>query len=224
MKVFLILTLTIIFLFFYQKSQLQETNASCPVIIKNRTDIGIKPIGCFINIIDTFFSSCINPYSKELIPDNGLTVTKYPEDLIEVIKKVKINGYQEYSDAILTKYQGTDYSQLSIIELATLGYLCGYSFISVCDTGDVNEVFYSYSQPLARSDGVVAKPDLPFTLTPPLNGYTNEVENASGKQLSCGYICPQNGTPQSLYTCGSMLYPTIKTPPRYSVYKIYVKN
>jgi hypothetical protein len=228
----LILIVTIILLYLYQRSNLENINVMCPVIngnFKVSGDIDIKPVGCFININDTFFTSCINPYSKESVQDSGISVNNFPEDILTVIKRVINNGYDLYGNKILNNYRGTDYSQLKIIELATLGYLCGYKFISITNESSKNKVFFSYSQPLSRSDGAPGKPDLPFKLMTKVNGYTNEVENAPNKDLICGIICLQNGKPQtdnfnSIYTCGSTLYPNITTPPRYSVYEIYEKN
>ena len=69
---------------------------------------------------------------------------------------------------------------------------------------------------------------LNYTLTPSLNNYTNETEKAPGKELSCGYPCMPNGKPETFvennvvkqYMCGSVGFPTIKTPSRFAVYKI----
>ena len=72
--------------------------------------------------------------------------------------------------------------------------------------------------------------DLPnYTLTPRLNNYTNELENDTSKELSCGYPCLPFNKPDTFvdsqgvtrqYMCGSVAYPTIKTPSRYAVYEI----
>jgi hypothetical protein len=228
----LIILVVLLAIFLYKKSKSNLENSYCPVI-KNKInfdvigDIDIKPIGCYINIIDAVFTSCVNPYSKETNPDNGITLSKYPDDTLNIIKKIINNGYDLYGNKILNKYRGTDYSQLSIIELATLGYLSGYKFMSITSEKQL-QVFFSYSQPLKDNYGTKAKPDLPFTLMPK-NGYTDEIENAPGKELSCGFPCMQNGKPQTsssgeVYMCGSLLHPTIKTTPRYSVYEIYEKN
>jgi hypothetical protein len=193
-------------------------------------DILIKPVGCYINILDMFFSSCINPYSTQKISDNGIWVMSYPNDILNIIKQSINNGFDLYGNKILNKYQGTEYKDLSLTELATLGFFCGYTFMSITNNNGVNEIFFSYSQPLYTTNGKIAKPDLPFTLMPRQNGYTNEVENAPGKELSCGTVCLKDNKPQvdpvsgNVYTCGSILNPTIKTPPRYSVYQIYEKT
>jgi hypothetical protein len=79
----------------------------------------------------------------------------------------------------------------------------------------------------------VSKSDLPkYTLTPKLNNYTNEEENAAGKEFSCGYPCLPGGNPMTFtengvtkqYMCGSVAYPNIRTPPRFAVYKITERN
>ena len=231
----LILVFTLILFYHYNKSTEKfDISPNCPVV-KNSNfntitgDILIKPIGCYINIIDQFFSSCINPYSTQKNPDNGIWVMYYPNDIIAVINQSINNGFDLYGNKILNKYRGTDYKDLSLIELATLGYFCGYTFISITNFNGLNQIFFSYSQPLSTTNGQIAKPDLPFTLMPKQNGYTNEVENVYGKELSCGNVCLKDNKPQidpvsgNVYTCGSILSPTIKTPPRYSVYQIYEK-
>ena len=67
----------------------------------------------------------------------------------------------------------------------------------------------------------LTKSDLPgYTLTPALNNTT---------ELICGFPCTANGKKQTFkdssgnerqYMCGSTTYPDIKTPPRFTVYKI----
>jgi hypothetical protein len=180
--------------------------------------IDIEPIGCFTNIYDTFFSSCINPFSKNETTDSGIILTKYPKDFSDFINRAIKNGFSTYGNELLNRYK--DNFNLSLIELATLGYINGYYYMSVANFEGKNEIFFSYSPPLNGNDQL-EKPDLPFKQITGINGYTNEVENAPGKELSCGYPCSTNDTNQkNVYTCGSILYPNIKTPPRYSVYKI----
>ena len=237
-KVLLILFIILIIIYFYSKKS-KFGSATCPVIKKIDSstlvniinDISIKPIGCFTNIKDMVFTSCINPYSIIKIQDSGITIKNF--DIINFVKGVINNGYDLYGNDILNKYRGTDYSNLSINEMAILGYLSGYKFMSICK-GNLNdnlstEYFFSYSPPMNSEISGDTKPDLPnYSLTPPLNGYTNENENASGKQISCGYPCLQNGNPQIVngnqFMCGSQVFPTIKTPPRYAVYQIFEKN
>jgi hypothetical protein len=219
---------------------LQNTDF-CPVVKKPNIstvsdlikDIGIKPVGCFTNVADLYFISCVNPYSTKKVIDSGIRITKYPEDIVTLINRVIQNGYDLYGNKIKNNYKGTDYSNLDIKELATLGYLSGYRFMSIYknDLNEKKNIFYSYGPPQSDQDTIMNS-DLPnYTLTPKLNNYTNENENAPGKELSCGYPCFKDKKPETFiengvqkqYMCGSITYPTIKTPPRYSVYQIFEK-
>jgi hypothetical protein len=226
---FILFALIVIYCYNTTKSKLDNINPSCPIVnFKTITgDIGINPIGCYINIYDQYFISCVNPYSTKSVQDNGMWVINYPDDMLTVINRAINNGYTEYGKSLKKKY--TDFSQLDILEIATLGYYCGYKFMSITNFDKLNQIFFSYSQPQVSTNGGAAKPDLPFALLPMKNSYTNEIENAPGKRLSCGNICLKDGKPQldekgNVYTCGSILSPTIKTPPRYSVYQIYEKT
>jgi len=216
----------------------------CPVVtapnfrtvIDPINDIKLQPIGCFTNITNLFFTSCVNPYSSEKITDSGINISNYPNDVTKIIRTVINNGYDIYGNKILNKYKGTDYSNLLLTELAILGYLCGYRYMSISSINPTSKnIFYSYSPPMGDlvSDKDISQPDLKnYTLTPKLNNYTNETNTTPQSELSCGYPCLQNGNPQSFnennetlqYMCGSSSYPNIKTPPRYSVYKIFEKT
>jgi signal recognition particle subunit SEC65 len=219
-----------------------ENTDFCPVVKKPSLstvsdiieDIGIKPVGCFTNIKDLIFESCVNPYSTKKVMDSGIRIINYPEDIVNLINKVIQNGYDLYGNKIKNTYKGTDYSNLNIKELATLGYLSGYRYMSIYknDLNEKKNIFYSYGPPQSDKDTVMNS-DLPnYTLTPKLNNYKNEDENAPGKELSCGYPCFKDKNPEILiengiqkqYMCGSITFPTIKTPPRYAVYEIYEKK
>jgi len=228
------------------KSSLSTVNDICPIINKPNfstvndpiNNINIEPIGCFTNVKDLFFISCINPYSNNQIEDSGIEIINYPNDIINLTKQVIKNGYDLYGNTILNKYRGTDYSNLSLIEFATLTYLCGYRYMSILSNGtdSKHEIFISYSQPMGdlTDNDSIAKPDLPtYTLIPTNGNYAHENNLKSGKELSCGYPCLKDGKPQTFsdnygtlrqYMCGSVVYPTIKTPPRYAVYKIFEKK
>ena len=166
--------------------------------------------------------------------DSGIDIKSYPDDIVSLIERVIKNGYDLYGNKILNKYNKTNYSSLDLIEIATLGYLSGYRYMSISKKNVNDEqknIFFSYSPPMSSNkEGDIAVSDLPsFTLTPKINQYTNEEENAQGKEISCGFPCLKNGKPQIFnkdkqFMCGSIVYPTIKTPPRFAVYEIYEKN
>ena len=241
----ILLSILIITSLFKKKNLVIQQDPYCPVVIKPSSDtitetidnINIKPVGCYTNIKGLFFTSCINPYSTSKIQDSGIFISKYPNDMITIIKRVIDNGYDLYGNKILNKYRKTDYSDLDLLEIATIGYLTGYRFMSIykLDTKNVKQIFFSYSQPMSSTESLndFAKPDLKgYTLTPKLNGYTNENDNTPGKEISCGFPCLKEGKPVTFkdgdvtkhYMCGSVVYPTIKTPPRYAVYEIFEKE
>jgi len=230
---------------FKKKEVIIKQDLYCPIVIKPSFDtiadtigsIDIKPVGCYTNIKGLFFTSCINPYSTSKIQDSGIFISNYPNDMVTLIKRVIDNGYDLYGNKILNKYNSTDYSDLDLLEIATLGYLTGYRFMSIYKTDNSNfkQIFFSYSQPMNSNETLndFAKPDLNgYTLTPKLNGYRNENENSPEKELSCGFPCLKNGKAITFkegdvtkqYMCGSVVYPTIKTPPRYAVYEIFEKE
>ena len=228
MKISILFLILIVYLLFIssKKSRLENINENCPVIFDNVTQresvngVDIVPVGCYINILDYYFLSCVNPYSSDnSLPDNGLTISKYPEDVVSLINQANQNGYTELANSILNKYSG-DYTGLTISDFGLLGYLCGYKFMSITNNENRNTVFFSYSAPL-KNQKSATKPDLPFTLRPTINNSTNEVDNIEGREISCGNVCvPETSSDGKNYTCGSILYPTIRTPPRYSVYKL----
>ena len=244
MKIIFIIAMIVLIYFVQNKKILSSfsPDSTCPIVKKLSPftltdiikDINIRPIGCFTNIKDLYFKSCINPYSKDKKEDSGIRITNYPEDIINLINIVIQNGYDLYGNEIKNIYKGSDYSNLNIKQLSSLGYLSGYRYISIYKN-DINEhknIFFSYGPPQPDRD-TDFKSDLPdYQLTPKFNNYTNENENESGKELSCGYPCLKDKQPEIFvengikkqYMCGSITYPTIKTPPRYAVYEIYEKK
>lgn len=121
-----------------------------------------------------------------------------------------------------------------------MGKLAGYNFISV-SKNDVSDkegfsMYLTYSPPTVSSaiykygydftdaafDSIVTESDLPeYSLTPKINS----------KGLKCGFPCLINDKPDTFvdssgverqYMCGSLNYPTLKTPERFAVYKIDV--
>jgi hypothetical protein len=200
--------------------------------------IGIEPYGCFSSLDEKFFQKQHNEYTN--VTDSLLIIDDTDRELKQLIMQVIDNGYNIYGFKMLNKYDPDKYRNISIEEVAVLAKLSGYNYLSVfkLDENSRGKIYLSYSPPmdelsqqfdksnLAKSD----KPD--YTLTPKLNQYTNEEEKAPGKQLSCGYPCTYNGKPLTFkdpdgnvrqYMCGSAGYPNIKTPSRFSVYKIVEK-
>jgi hypothetical protein len=196
-------------------------------------DIKLEPYGCFMNLKDEFFTSQVNRYaSNEKIADSG-TVIEDDKTLQRLILKIARNGFQQYAVSLNNK----TFDQLTLHELGVLGKLAGYNYISLYKMSPERrgKVFFTYSPPLNTTipqrytQDEFKKALLPtdldeYTLTPVFGQYTNEVEKDPSKQLSCGFPCNEtfidpNGIKRE-YMCGSMNYPTIKTPTRYSVYKI----
>ena len=248
---FLVLT---VFYFLIPKSNLITVQDAVPKIPNNKTlnemyrDIYLEPYGCFTNLKDHFFLKKINPYSKQKVFDSGIIISENEttKDMLELINKVIINGYDIYGNSILEKYSGTDFKHVNIEEIGVLGKLAGYNYLSIYKTNlrDRGKIYLTYSPPMESSitetigpnytidqyNSHLVKSDLPnYTLTPKLNKYTNEQERAPDKELSCGYPCFKDDEPhtftdsngeQRQYMCGSVAYPGIKTPHRYSVYHI----
>ena len=108
--------------------------------------------------------------------------------------------------------------------------MAGYNYLSVYKINETTrgKIYLSYSPPMDElMDNKLTKSEK-YTLTPVLNKYTNELEKAPEKELSCGYPCMSGDKPETFvengvvkqYMCGSAGYPTIKTPSRFAVYKI----
>ena len=130
---------------------------------------------------------------------------------------------------------------MNIHEIGVLAKLAGYNYISVYKLNEMTRgnIYLSYSPPLDNQVDTnenyqksLTKPES-YTLTPKLNQFTNEIEKAEGKELSCGYPCLKNGKDPftfkengvvKQYMCGSTGFPDIKTPTRFAVYRIAEKN
>ena len=170
-------------------------------------DIYLKPYGCFSSLEEKFFA-------KQLVEneyDSG-TVVKSNNDIKELIQQIIKNGYDIYGYKLLHKYND-NYDKITIIELGILGKLAGYNYISIFkyDETTRGDIYFTYSPPMNRELDVndpsakdyLTKSDLPeLSLT--------------GKENACGYPC--SGTEE--FSCGSVGYPTVKTPTRFAVYQI----
>ena len=205
-------------------------------------NIDIEPVGCFEGVEDKFFLKDLNVYSSTKVYDSGIIIsdTNLDTDMRNLIKQVMNNGYDVFAFEMLDKYDKGNYKNMNMKEIATLGKLAGYSYMSLykLDEKSRGKIYLTYSPPLDYSldynytdeqyKKALSKPN-DFTLTPKLNNYTNELEKAPGKELSCGYPCLPGGKVQVFkdasgnerqYMCGSVAYPSIKTGTRFSVYKI----
>lgn len=244
---FIIITSVLLFMLFNSiNSQILIKNPEKKKIKPARTDltdiykdISIQPYGCFSSLDEKFFLKQINPYTNRI--DSGIIISENKiSDIHDLINQVMDNGFDEYANKMFNKYSSND-KNIDIKEIATLGKLAGYNYLSIYKLNENNrgKIYLTYSPPMnddlefnytqEEYNKNVAKPDLPdHTLTPKLNNYTNEKEKSVGKELSCGYPCLPNGKPLTFnekgvtkqYMCGSVAFPDIKTPPRFSVYRI----
>ena len=192
-------------------------------------DIKLQPYGCFTQLDEKFFQKQLNIYTNNydsllIINDNTSDI-----DIKALVAKVLDNGYDIYAFKILHKYKG-GYQNISIEEIGILGKLAGYNYLSVYKINETTrgKIYLSYSPPMDELMDDKLTKSLSYTLTPSLNNYTNETEKVPGKELSCGYPCKLDGKPETFndngivkqYMCGSVGFPTIKTPSRFAVYKI----
>ena len=208
-------------------------------------DIYLEPYGCFSNLDEKFFAKQVNPYSKTNVLDSGIIISesKANEDTKDLIKQVINNGYDQFGYRMIHKYKN-DYTNMDIHEIGILAKLAGYNYLSIYKLNEKTRgtIHLDYSPPLDNQlpfnatkeeyQKSLSKPEN-YTLTPKLNNYTNEIEKAEGKELSCGYPCSKNGKNaltfksngvEKQYMCGSVGYPDIKTPTRFAVYRIVEKN
>jgi hypothetical protein len=207
-------------------------------------DIIIEPYGCFTNIEDKFFLKQINPYRDDKVFDSGMIIdeNQVNVDTDVLIKKVLSNGFDKFANHIINKYNG-NYVNMDIIDIASLGKLAGYNYFTIfkINEHERSTIYLTYSPPMdntlpinyseAEYKEALTVSELPnYTLTPKAGKYANENNLTPGTELSCGYPCynsdgkvytfnDSNGVERN-YMCGSVTYPTIKTAPRYSVYKI----
>lgn len=223
-----------------QKEKIKPSTHDLTEIYK---DIKIEPYGCFTNIDDKFFLKKINPYTSEKIFDSGIIIEEHRvnEDFTDLINRVLNNGFDIFAKHIISKYNGK-YSDMDILDIAALGKLAGYNYITIYKTEQHkrNATYLTYSPPMDNTvplnysdseyNSALSKSDLPnYTLTPKAGKYANEENITDDTELSCGYPCYINdkvgvytdssGVERN-YMCGSVAYPNIKTAPRYAIYKI----
>ena len=190
-------------------------------------DIFLEPYGCFKSINEKFFKKQL----KNNLIDSGMMISENNIDVNNLIKQVIENGFDIYGYSMIHKYNG-DYKSMNIVELGILGKLIGYNYLSVYKLSEKSRgtVYLTYSPPMDNDLEInPSKQDFPeYTLTPLLNKYTNEKEEDTEKELSCGYPCLSDGVEPLVlngkhYMCGSDGYPDIKTLTRVAVYRISEK-
>jgi hypothetical protein len=204
-------------------------------------NISLKPYGCFSRLDEKFFQKKIN-HAKNGLLDSGKIIsdTNQDRDIQDLINQVIKIGFKKYGYYLINRYSG-NYSGMSIKEIGTLAKLAGYNYISVFKLTEKTRgrIYLSYSPPMnsqvdytansTEYNDNLAISDLPdFSLTPKLDNFTNEKENAPGKELACGYTCLTDGKPlvyddngtKRHYMCGSFGFPEIKTPARFAVYQL----
>ena len=112
--------------------------------------------------------------------------------------------------------------------------------------GTIYKAYFTYSPPTISSalyrfnsnytnkdfESILTDSDLPnHTLTPKLNNHISQISEdpSDQKELACGFPCITYGEPETFvdtqgvvrqYMCGSVNYPTLKTPEHYAVYKL----
>jgi len=207
--------------------------------------IKLEPYGCFSNLEQKFFLKKINRNTHEKVFDSGITIEpdKLEQGFSDLITEVKIHGYSDFANKMNDKLKKVGWNNITIQEIGILGKYAGYDYLTIYKIGlnEKGRVYLSYSPPmeLHNTTGIfsdekynanLSSSDLPnYTLTPELNNYTNDSENEKGKEIGCGFPCLPFDKPDTFvdskgitrqYMCGSINYPTIKTPPRYAVYEI----
>ena len=177
-------------------------------------DIKLEPYGCFSNLEEKFFYKKMNPYSKLKIFDSGIILNENI-DYVDLLEQVKSNGFVDYSNKIIKKYP--DLTKISLQEISALALLAGYSYISIYKNNPTEhgKVYLTYSPPMNKHNiyGWFNDKEYKKNLTSP------DLPNHSltrGSGDTCGYPCNGNDN----YMCGSIVYPNIKTPPQFAVYRI----
>ena len=173
-------------------------------------DIYLEPHGCFSSLEEKFFATKIH-HDKY---DSGL-ILKNNEDIKRQVGKIINDGYDVFGYRMLNKYNNK-YDNINIVELAILGKLSGYNYISVFsyDENRRGDVYLTYSPPMERqleyqpNDPVfkqfISKSDVKLSLT-------------KKEEPVCGYPCKGNSKG---FMCGSVGFPDIKSPTRFAVYRI----
>jgi len=187
----------------YTQSDINFVNAVKGV--KNPSqEITVVNYGCFKDIEEKFFVRKINPFSK-VKTFNSAFVISSQNDFSELLEILSTNGFGEYSSSIQSKYSG--YNLVSIQELGVIAVFAGYSYISICKESPSgnSQIYFSYSPPMTKQ------------IFPPQD-YTKYLAKPVSTGENCGYPCSD----QSGNYCGSVTYPSIKSPALYAVYSVKI--
>jgi len=175
-------------------------------------DISLEYLGCFNDLYTRYFLRKINPFSTQKDFDSGVTISQKSivVDYEKILNLVKSNGFADFAKTFESKFK-SNYQKVPLQQLAALALFSGYSYLSISkfDNENINEIYFTYSPPMDRHN-VTGN----FTE----EEYTKNLSKSNGLK-NCGFMCGDG----SKYYCGSVGYPTIKSPSLYSVYKIVEK-
>jgi hypothetical protein len=195
------------------------------------TDILVKDYGCFRDLDEKFFIKKLNPFTTTNSFDSAFVVSPDTQiqDFEALFTKITENGFAKYIETIKSKYSPKDYKNITIPELGALALFAGYSYISMYRESKFGnlKIYFSYSPPMDKHNIVGQFNTKEYSKLLSKTHLNNKVI-AGNNELQCGYPCtnpdrsPQVNQDGKVYTCGSINYPTIKSPSIYSVYYISI--
>ena len=187
----------------YPYTQLDLDFVNLAKSIKNPAkQIKVTHYGCFKDIDEKFFTRKINPFSTVKTFDSAFVVSS-ENDFSKLVSKATSNGFGTYASSI-------NYKNANVQELGALALFTGYSYVSICkQSPDGNsDIYFSYSPPMTKHN-------VSGQFTP--QEYKKYLAKPEQMKM-CGYPC----NAEDIYGCGSITYPTIKSPALYSVYHVTV--
>jgi hypothetical protein len=186
----------------------QKFKAHIKKIDNINRDITLEEVGCYKDLYTKYFLRKINPFSTQKDFDSGLTISQksISNDYDKILKVVSTNGFEDFAKSFKKNYSA-NYEKVPLQQLAALALFAGYSYISISkfDENTINEIYLTYSPPMDRHNitGNFTEKEYQQNLTPPI-------------KMDCGFTCGDGST----FKCGSVGYPTIKSPSLYNVFKI----
>jgi len=210
----------------FKKDKIENLKPSKTDVTEIYKDIYLEPYGCFSSLEEKFFA-------RKLIGtqyDSG-TILRNNDDIKQLVEQVIKTGYDIYGYKMLHKYNN-DYNNITVIELGILGKLSGYNYISIFkyDENTRGNVYLTYSPPMDKEvDYDVKSEEYKENLSKSDMPKSTAVSSSNDKDFACGYQCfdSDGKTPlkvnSKVLTCGSVGFPTVKTPTRFAVYTIAEK-